>query len=158
MSRNGCISYGSCSQINFVMPTGLPSGAATVTLLRNGAPPCTSRIDVAPTAPGIFSAWSQLLRVRADGTSSVESAASPIAMNGDTVYLVLYGTRIRNGQSGAIVNGQTLPVAYSGTQSELAGLDQLDVLLPAALRGAGQVGVTLLVDGQRSNSVTPMFQ
>ena len=83
-------------------------------------------------------------------------------MAGDTLYLLLYATGVRNrstaGNVTCILNGQNLPVMYAGVQPEFAGLDQVDVLLPASLRGTGQVTVTLLVDGQRSNTATVTFQ
>ena len=83
-------------------------------------------------------------------------------MGSDTLYLVLYGTGIRNRSSlssvTCTINGQSLPVAYAGPQPQYPGLDQVDVLLPASLKGAGQVNVTLTADGQVSNTATLTFQ
>jgi uncharacterized protein (TIGR03437 family) len=53
-------------------------------------------------------------------------------------------------------NGQviSLPVEYAGPEGTLPGLDQLNVLLSPELRGAGTVGLTLIIGGQRSNAPT----
>jgi uncharacterized protein (TIGR03437 family) len=89
-------------------------------------------------------------------------SAAPINIGSDILYLVLYGTGIRNRRPNGIVactiNGQSLPVAYAGPQSQFPGLDQVDVLLPSSLKGAGQVNVTLTVDGEVSNTATLTFQ
>jgi len=47
-------------------------------------------------------------------------------------------------------------VAFAGPHKEFAGLDQVNVLLPADLRGS--LDVSLLVDGQSSNSVNVRVQ
>ena len=52
--------------------------------------------------------------------------------------------------------GQTLllPVEYAGRQHTMPGLDQVVFILPAELKGAGQVELTLIAGGQRSNTAT----
>jgi uncharacterized protein (TIGR03437 family) len=75
-----------------------------------------------------------------------------------TVYLILYGTGIRNRSSLANVtiniNGTDVPVLYAGLQPSYEGLDQINVQLPQSLSGSGQVNVILTVDGQTANVVT----
>ena len=161
-------------QINFVIPSGTAPGAALITVTNSNAPAgavIPIPITIASVAPGLFTASAngkglaaaQIIRVRADGTQTTESvSATPINIGSDTLYLVLYGTGIRNRKSNGIVtctiNGQSLPVAYAGPQSQFPGLDQVDVLLPSSLKGAGQVDVTLTVDGEMSNTATLTFQ
>jgi hypothetical protein len=54
---------------------------------------------------------------------------------GGTVHVSLYGTGIRGRQSldslEVIIGGQMAPVLYAGPQSDLAGLDRVDVALVA---------------------------
>jgi uncharacterized protein (TIGR03437 family) len=47
-----------------------------------------------------------------------------------------------------------LPVEYAGATGALAGLDQVNAVLIPQLRGAGAVQLTLVVAGQRGNSIT----
>jgi len=57
--------------------------------------------------------------------------------------------------SGAIVR---LPVEYAGSQGVLPGLDQITVVLPVQLAGAGSVQLTVVVGNVRSNPVTVVIQ
>ncbi|HYE64713.1 MAG TPA: hypothetical protein VD966_03965, partial [Pyrinomonadaceae bacterium] len=47
-----------------------------------------------------------------------------------------------------------LAVEFAGAQSNLAGLDQISVVLPSSLRGAGNLTLSLTIGGQSSNEVT----
>jgi uncharacterized protein (TIGR03437 family) len=136
------LSYVSPSQVNFLIPPGIGPGPALVTIFRSatGALVAAIPVTIARVAPGLFTA-SQI--VRADSGA---------------VYLVLYGTGIRNRSDRAgvacTVNGTTLQVAYAGAQTEFPGLDQVNVLLPSGLRGPATLSVSLMVDGHPSNTVT----
>lgn len=133
----GGLSYVSPSQVNFVMPSGLAAGAGLVTVTRGGVVVAAAPVKLGRVAPGLFEAFQTVK-----------------AENGD-VYLVLYGTGIRNGSGvTCTVNGTSLPVAYAGAHRDFVGLDQVNVLLPAALRGTGTVRVSVVVDGRESNAVT----
>ena len=47
-----------------------------------------------------------------------------------------------------------LPVEYAGMEGVLQGIDQVNVVLVPELKGAGTVRLTLIINGQRSNSPT----
>ena len=47
-----------------------------------------------------------------------------------------------------------LPVEFAGGQSLIADLDHINVVIIPALQGAGLVDLTIIVNGQRSNSPT----
>jgi uncharacterized protein (TIGR03437 family) len=76
----------------------------------------------------------------------------------DQAVLELYGTGIRGRSSlsnvSCTIGGINVPVLYAGPQLLYPGEDQVNVALPRALAGAGQVTVTLTVDGHAANSVT----
>ena len=50
------------------------------------------------------------------------------------------------------------PVTYAGAQGAYAGLDQVNVALPGALKGRGQLVVTVTVNGQATNMGQLLFQ
>jgi uncharacterized protein (TIGR03437 family) len=82
----------------------------------------------------------------------------PIDLGVDTpIYLSFYGTGIRGRSSldNVKVTIGTVDVSplYVGPQNQLSGLDQVNVPLPLSLRGAGEVDVTITVDGVTSNPV-----
>jgi len=51
-----------------------------------------------------------------------------------------------------------LPVEFAGDESLITGLDQINIMLIPELQGAGLVDLTLIVNGQRSNSPTIVVQ
>jgi endoglucanase len=174
--------YVSPGQINYQVPAGVAPGLVTAAVLNGTATVAAGVLEVQSIAPTIFSANStgqgvaaaQIQRVLPDGTQplpenvamydagSGQYVASPIAFNGDRLFLVLYGTGFdgASGPSGTTVNvgGTPTTVTYSGKQSQYAGLDQIDAELPSSLAGAGQVTVVVIVDGITANPVTIAFQ
>jgi len=175
-TREAPLLYVSPGQINFMVPDGTASGAASIAV-STGSTTQTFPMIVATVAPALFSANGSGTGV-ADATAIATQAndptlqspvpvfecgssgcsAIPISLGVDTpVYLTLYGTGIRSRSSLANVSvtigSITLPALYAGPSPAFSGLDQVNVLLPLSLRGSGQAGVTLTVDGQVSNAV-----
>ncbi len=165
-------------QINYLIPPGTAIGGATTTITTGEGSVFTEGLRIAAVAPGVFSANASgqgvaaaaALRVRADNSQSFEAVARfdsalnrfvavPIDLGGtsDQVFLLLYGTGIR-GRSAlsavtATIGGVSAPVEYAGAQGDFAGLDQLNVRLPRALAGRGDMDVIVLVDGKPANAV-----
>jgi uncharacterized protein (TIGR03437 family) len=170
VTRPAILSYVSPPQINLVLPAALATGAGSVALMRGSVKVFTLPITISAIAPGLFSAdasgrgqaAAQIIRVAEDGTQTTEDARGPISLGTGPSYLVLYGTGLRNRSSAenvtCVINGQSLAVTYAGAQGDFSGLDQVDVLLPQNLAGAGTVGVSVIVDGKASNQLTLTFR
>ena len=94
-------------------------------------------------------------------SSGCVSTPLQLSANG-TVYLILYGTGIRNRSSlakvTANIGGMNVPVLYAGPQPSFEGLDQVNLTLPLSLSGKGEVNIVLTVDEQTSNVVTANIQ
>ncbi len=159
--------YVSSSQINFVVPGDVTIGTADV-LVRNtntGASQSGAML-VQNTAPAVFSA---------DGTgkgpgailNAVTYAAAPfltvtpeIAGSDQRTRLAVYATGIRYAASvGASAtnpsgNSYNLTVEYAGPAPGYFGLDQVNIVLPPDLDGAGVVSLFLTADASASNRVT----
>jgi uncharacterized protein (TIGR03437 family) len=74
------------------------------------------------------------------------------------LYVVLYGTGIRNAQRVAASLGQALvQVPYFGAQLQYPGLDQVNLLVTNSAGLKGRQSLTLLVDDVFSNSVDLLF-
>jgi uncharacterized protein (TIGR03437 family) len=89
--------------------------------------------------------------------------AAPISMGpaGDQLVLELFGTGLRAaGTSGVTVNvnGQSVPAEYAGPQGTTDGLDQVNVILPRSLAGAGSVSITVTAAGITSNTTNVTIQ
>ncbi len=164
------------NQINYLLPAGLAEGIARVTVTANGKT-SIGLIDVAPIAPGLFTASSDgqglaaavLLRVHADGSQRYEAITRfdlasnrhftvPIEFGeaGEQLFLLLYGTGLRHHQGRAIkatVGGMEAPTIFAGAVEGFAGLDQINLSLPRNLAGRGEVEIRLTIDGRPANAV-----
>ena len=65
------------------------------------------------------------------------------------------GFRNRSALSNAFarIGGENIEVSYAGAQGGFVGLDQVNVRLPRALAGRGEVGIELTVEGKTANQV-----
>jgi uncharacterized protein (TIGR03437 family) len=167
-------------QINYVVPSGMASGPATVTV-RNGVQAiATGSIALAPVQPGFFTAnadgvgvaAANVIRVAPDLSQtytfvfrcgsqpgSCEPEPFDVSSTNDSVYLLLFGTGIRGRTAlaavTATVGGVAAPVVYAGAQNEYPGLDQVNVgPLPRILAGRGEVPIRVVVDGTEAPAVT----
>ena len=167
------ISYVSPTQVNFQIPTDPPPGRYLLTV--NGA---TSDALVTNVSPGIFTLsgngagvpLASVIAVLADGTSqalapyqcnSVGCAISAMVLpqNVSSVYVVLYGTGIRNTKAiAASVGSVAAQVAYFGATSIYPGVDQVNLQISNLSHLTGHQSVILLTDGVFSNSVDLLFQ
>ena len=160
--------YVSPGQINLQMPALAATGRATITVLRGSSPVASGTIQLAATAPAIFTAngagygtaAAQVIRLRADGSVVYESAAAPIDFgpDSDRLFLALYGTGVRSTAVSLSLAGQDVPVQSAGPQGQFPGLDQINVGLPRSLAGQGETGIGLSCDGVRANGVTVTFR
>lgn len=165
------------TQANFQIPPDTAAGAATTTIT-NAASVATSSLSIAPTASGIFTANANgqgvpaavVLRIKTDGTQSYEvlsrfdqtlnqfvAVPVEVGQSGEQVFLLLYGTGVRQRTSLAAISvtvgGLAAPVSFAGAQGELTGLDQINVRLPAELAGRGEVTVSLRIGDAQANPV-----
>jgi uncharacterized protein (TIGR03437 family) len=176
--------YANPTQRNFEIPGTVAAGPATLTVTNNHGRSGSMPVTVAAVAPGLFTMNSSGsgvpaatgLRVAADGSRSDVPLAQydegaglwvplPIDLGpeADAVYITLYGTGIRGrtdlANVRATIGGVEVPVAYADKQGALAGLDQINIgPIPRSLAGAGEVTVTITVDGVVANSVTIAIQ
>ncbi len=164
-------------QVNFQVPPGTATGAATVELFRGEVLRATGTVLVEAVAPALFTANADgrgvaaalVVRATSDAGQTVQpvfqcgaTAAScvpvPIDIGAGRAALVLFGSGIRGRSTPAAVNvtigGQPAEVAHAGAQSQFVGLDQVNVALPAALGGRGEVTVVVNVDNRASPAVT----
>jgi uncharacterized protein (TIGR03437 family) len=83
-------------------------------------------------------------------------------VNSGQVYVVLYGTGIRNGTADsftALVGSRSVPIFSVAVSSEYPGLDQIALgPLPTTLAGAGTVALTISSAGITSNSISIVIQ
>jgi len=174
--------YAAQKQLTWLMPAGVAGGPATVTITGSDGSISTARVMVANVAPALYTqnstgqgaAAAVFQHIHADGTVDYTLASqcdaalncTPVPVNlgpsTDQVYLLLYGTGIRNRSSLANVSAKmaemNATVLFAGPQGTDAGLDQVNLLVPRGLQGRGQVLVALTVDGLYANVVQVAIQ
>ncbi|MGH9837638.1 MAG: ThuA domain-containing protein [Blastocatellia bacterium] len=174
LERQAPLFFVSPAQINLLVPAGTAAGTATFTVVKSDSTAPSGITPIAPVAPSLFAANADgqgvatgvALRVRDNVRAflpiaqfdAAQSLFVPVpidlSVQTDEVYLVLFGTGIRfQGTAKIRIGDADLPALYAGAQGTLAGLDQVNVLLPRSLAGRGDVDVVLIVDGKTANLV-----
>ena len=172
--------FASSSQINAEIPASVATGPAVITIHAPSGD-ISSPVDIAPVAPGLFSANQSGQGIAAaqfvtneNGKQTVIDIYNAPCAAGSCVdipleltssgqsALVLFGTGIQNRASlsdvSVTIGSHTLTAAYAGPAPGFTGLDQVNVLLPASLAGSGTVNITVSVAGMPSNVVTATFK
>jgi uncharacterized protein (TIGR03437 family) len=175
--RPASLFFVSPNQVNFLIPPETVVGTASIIITNSRSANAIGLSRIERVAPGIFTADASgrgvptglLLRHR-NNSQTYEPIARfdqaqnrwapiPIDLNSpsDQVYLVLFGTGMRNrialGSVTAVIGGASVQVVYADKQGVFAGLDQVNILLPNSLAGRGDVDLVLTVDGQAANTV-----
>jgi uncharacterized protein (TIGR03437 family) len=178
VERLAPIFFVSPNQINYQIPAGVKTGPATVTIKDASGGAAAGVVMISPVAPGLFSANANgqgvaaavVLRIKGDGSQNYEPVAEfnsaqnrfvarPIDLGPatDQLFLILFGTGIRNRSALSTVTtrigGANAEVLFAGAQGGFVGLDQVNLRLPRALAGRGEVDVVLTVDGKTANTV-----
>jgi uncharacterized protein (TIGR03437 family) len=137
-------------QINFIMPKGVANADSASFTVNNNGLVSSGKVKLVDAAPGVFTA---------DGGGTGTAAAAcgmvvdnvfqfsnqPCAVSTDTTsgFLIIFGTGWRNTTTTVTVGGTSLTPAFSGPQGTFAGLDQINVVLPASLAGKGELDMTV---------------
>ncbi len=184
VSRQAPLFFVSSGQVNFQVPAGTETGRGRITLQRQDGTRISGDLLVEKAAPGLFAANADgqgvgafvALRIAADGTQTylptfrLDAAtnrfvAAPLSLGAETdkVYLILYGTGIRNEKNLADVSievgGVPVPVLFSDAQGALIGLDQVNIgPLPRTLIGKGSVRIVMSANGRDANQLTITIQ
>lgn len=166
-------------QINFSIPGNVPDGQAVITVTNANGTTRTGSQLINRARPGIFTFnatgtgtaaalttfdgvnFSSI--VNPDGTERPVDPGTAARPN----FLILFATGLRNtpaanpnDQNGvaeavtATIQNTTATVTFAGAHPTFQDLDQLNIIIPPQLAGAGQVTLRLTVNGQTSNSVT----
>jgi uncharacterized protein (TIGR03437 family) len=180
-TRPAPLFYVSAEQINFQVPAGTAIGSAQVVISRTDTVTSRGTVQIASVTPGLFAANANgqgvaaatALRVNGNGTTvavpvfqcgsaPLSCTPTPVALDAGPVYLSLYGTGLRGTGSRpnviVTIGGASAQVLYAGPQTQYVGLDQVNVIIPATLRGRGTVEVSTSIGSSVSNIVSIAVQ
>jgi uncharacterized protein (TIGR03437 family) len=157
--------YVSPGQINYLLTSSDPYAWVAIELVGSPYVPKGISVPISPIAPGLFFLLGGLAAASAVSVTPYAQAfvpvtscngpicnSVPIDLSGAPVYLSLYGTGFAQASaagSSCMIAGQTLPLTYAGPEIQIAGLDQVNMLLPQSLAGTGATSVvcSLAYDG-----------
>ncbi len=166
-------------QINFMLPSLSSDGAATVVVTNSDGTTDTGVINMVRSATGVFTAKANGQGVAAavwtnDGVTfqpvfnpdGSERETSPGTKDKPT-YIVLFTTGLRNAPSvnpsdgngmaeavTATIQNTAATVSWAGPAPGFSGTDQVNLIIPPEMAGAGTVGIKLTVAGRSSNITT----
>ncbi|MFN2492989.1 MAG: lamin tail domain-containing protein [Pyrinomonadaceae bacterium] len=155
--RQAQMFYISGSQVNFLVPTGTEIGPADVVVNNSEGFPSRGTLTTSRAAPGIFTF---------DGDGRGEGVIlhadhlnpGPFDPSDGNLRLIVFATGVRGAvQMSASAAGLPLDVESILPSPYLPGLDEVHVIVPADLRGAGRVDFSLRADARDSNSVSITF-
>lgn len=154
--RPATIFYTSPTQINLLVPAETILGSTTIRVLSDG-PILTAETRIDPVAPSVYTLnASRLAAATADAgpVFACVPQCQPVPLPVPAA-LSLYATGLRQGsRTTATAGGLPVAVLYAGPQPTFPGLDQVNLALPAELRGRGEIEIRLTVDGVAANPVT----
>jgi len=182
IQRLAGLSLVSPTQVNFLIPPGTATGAATIIVTSGDGTLSAATAQIANVAPGLFTANGNgqgvasgvALRITGAGAQIFEPIAQfdsaqnrfvarPIDLGpaSDQVFLVLFATgiRLRSNLSAVIarIGGAAAQVLFAGAAPGLPGLDQINLSVPRSLAARGLVDIVVTVEGKTSNIAQVSF-
>jgi len=177
VARLAPLFYVSPMQVNFVIPAGMATGTASVSIQNQNGTTQSAAIQIGNVSPGLFqlntsgliAAWvlpvisgtqQPLQPVYQIASGSVIPLPINLGPSTQEVYLEMYGTGIRNANSVTVtVGGLNVPVLFAGAAPGFAGEDQVNIgPLPQSLAGKGSVRIIVTADEQAANTVNVTIQ
>ncbi|HUQ32902.1 MAG TPA: Calx-beta domain-containing protein [Pyrinomonadaceae bacterium] len=156
-NRPAKIFFISPTQVNFLVPPQTELGTATVVVTNVEGFQSRGTVQVLNAAPGIFTSSKD-----GEGEAVVLNAdtgtAGPFDPSGGNLRLVIFTTGVRRAtQVSATAGGRALVVESYLPSPDMPGMDEVRVLVPSDLRGAGPLPLVVRADARDSNTATIIF-
>jgi uncharacterized protein (TIGR03437 family) len=163
--------YAGQDQINFLVPSQVSPGAATLIVSRrNGTAGSFAAVRVDAASPGVFSAsplggaaLAYVRRLRPDGSTSNEPAfnctgvqcyPNPIYLAvGDRVSVELFLTGLGGAAPEVRISGLLIPVGAYGPLQAAAGVDRIEFEIPYSIPVRSYVPLTVKAGANTSRAV-----
>jgi uncharacterized protein (TIGR03437 family) len=143
----------STKEVVFVIPDDVAVGPAEVVVTNSEGVTASAQVMISTTAPGIFT-----VNGNGQGAGVILDAdkltTAPFDPGGGSLRLSIFATGARRATNvSATINGAPVKVE-AVARAELPGLDEIHVLVPSQLSGAGTATLVVDADGVRSNPVS----
>ncbi|HEX7772477.1 MAG TPA: lamin tail domain-containing protein, partial [Pyrinomonadaceae bacterium] len=154
--RSAQIIHASAAEVVIVVPGELTSGPAE--FLVTNAEGLSSRAEaiISDAAPGVFTITGD---VRGDAIilDADTSTIAPFDPSNGKLRLSIFATGVIQATNVSVTINAKPVLVEAVSSTSFSGLDQIDVLVPADLRGAGRSVLIVNADGVQSNSVSVLI-
>ncbi|HJP92449.1 MAG TPA: lamin tail domain-containing protein [Pyrinomonadaceae bacterium] len=147
------IFYAAPDEVVFAVPNGLANGPAEFVVTNSEGFSSKAVGNISATAPGVFT-------VSADGRGDAiilnadTLIAGPFDPSNGQLRLSIFATGVAGAKTVSVtIRGRSATVETIAP-SNLAGLNEIHVLVPAALSGLGKSTIVVTADGVQSNAVS----
>jgi uncharacterized protein (TIGR03437 family) len=151
--RSAKIFYVAADEIVFVVPGELPAGPAEFLVTNGDGLSSKAQANISAAAPGVFT-------VAGDGRgeaiilNSDTLRSSPFDPSNGQLRLSIFATGVVRANSVSVTICGKPSAVETVAAANLIGLDEIHVLVPAELRGAGRCTLIVAADSVQSNSVS----
>ena len=143
------IYYVSASEVVFVVPSGVAVGPAQFVVTNADGLSSKAEAMISLTAPGVFNSGGEAIILNSDNLTP-----GPFDPSKGNLRLSIFATGVTRASNISVtVNSQPV-IVETVVPASLPGLDEIHVLLPAELRGAGTSTLVVSADGVQSNSTS----
>jgi uncharacterized protein (TIGR03437 family) len=148
-SQAAQIFYSSPQEVVFLVPSGLIVGPAQFLVTNADGLQSKAEAIISSTAPGVFNNAGEAVILSSDTLTP-----GPFDPSKGSLRLSIFVTGVaRAGNVSVTINGKPV-IVETVVPASLAGLDEIHVLVPAELRGAGKSTLVVSTDNVQSNSVS----
>jgi len=145
--------FASPTEVVFVVPENTAVGAGEIVVTNADGFSSKAQAVISSAAPGVFT-------VSGDGKGegivldSDSITPEPFDPSNGQRRLSIFATGVRHATSVSVTIGGQPTIVETVARANLAGLDEIHVLLPASLSGAGTTTLSINADGITSNPVS----
>lgn len=141
-------------QINFIVPPNLGHGMATL-VVNNGSQTINGSMTIGPAGPGIFTMNGMGIGEGAMLHGSMwQRGPFSATTNGEPTPVSIFLTGLDLSSTPTVlVGGVGVEVTFYGNAPGYPGLQQINILLPPSVAGAGRAPVVVVSNGETSNAV-----
>lgn len=145
--------YASPNEVIFVVPENVPLGPGEIIVTNADGFSSKAEVVISSTAPGVFT-------VSGDGKGEgiiLDSdllTTGPFDPSNGKRRLSIFATGVRHAASVSVTVGGQATTVETVARADLDGLDEIHILLPAGLSGAGSATLLVEADGTKSNPVS----
>ncbi|MGZ5437691.1 MAG: lamin tail domain-containing protein [Pyrinomonadaceae bacterium] len=155
--RAAQIFFVSPERVHVLVPPQTEIGNAEVVITNADGFASKGTVPILRAAPGIFTKTGDGIGegMILDADTLAEGPFDP---SGGNLRLLIFSTGVRNGITRTVnIGGRVVTPEAVNESTEMPGLDEVLVRVPADLRGAGNVNLFIQADGRDSNPVTVKF-